>query len=58
MGLKCLGSFIEESRTNPIIIQVDSIRNRTVPTRINDTTRLRVTSSLEESEGIPSKLEL
>ena len=39
-GLQCLGSLIEESGAEPIVIHVDSIRDRTIPARLNDRTRL------------------
>lgn len=40
MGLKCLGSLIEDARISPIVIEVDTIRDRTVPDRITRPTRL------------------
>lgn len=39
-GLQCLGSLIEESGAEPIVIEVDSIRDRTIPARLNDHSRL------------------
>jgi hypothetical protein len=39
-GLQCLGSLIEESNARPIVIEVDSIRDRTIPDRLNDRSRL------------------
>ena len=39
-ALQCLGSLIEESRVQPIVIEVDSIRDRTIPARLNDPSRL------------------
>lgn len=39
-GLQCLGSLIEESGAQPIVIEVDSIRDRTIPERLNDRSRL------------------
>lgn len=39
-GLQCLGSIIEESQLQPILVNVDGIRDRTIPRRLNDETRL------------------
>lgn len=39
-GLQCLGSLIEEADARPIVIEVDSIRDRTIPARLNDRSRL------------------
>lgn len=39
-GLQCLGSLIEESNARPIVIEVDNIRDRTIPDRLNDRSRL------------------
>ena len=39
-GLQCLGALIEESGARPIVIEVDSIRDRTIPDRLNDRSRL------------------
>lgn len=39
-GLQCLGSIIEESALQPVLIDVDRIRDRTIPSRLNDTSRL------------------
>lgn len=40
IGLQCLGSLISDAGRSPVVIEVDSIRDRTVPARINDATRL------------------
>jgi len=39
-GLQCLGALIEESNARPIVIEVDNIRDRTIPARLNDRSRL------------------
>lgn len=39
-GLQCLGSLIEESGATPIVIEVDDIRDSTIPARLNDRSRL------------------
>ncbi len=39
-GLQCLGSIIDESNLQPILIKVDKIRDRTIPARLNDRSRL------------------
>ena len=39
-GLQCLGALIEDSGTEPIVVQVDTIRDRTIPARLNDRSRL------------------
>lgn len=40
IGLQCLGALINDAGRGPIVIEVDSIRDRTIPARINDPTRL------------------
>ncbi len=39
-GLQCLGALIDEAEARPIVIEVDSIRDRTIPERLNDRSRL------------------
>ena len=39
-GLQCLGALIEDSRLQPILVDVGRIRDRTIPNRLNDETRL------------------
>lgn len=39
-GLQCLGSIVEESQLSPILVDIDSIRDRTIPNRLNDNSRL------------------
>ena len=39
-GLQCLGSIVEESRLEPILVDVKRIRDRTIPDRLNDISRL------------------
>lgn len=39
-ALQCLGSLIEDSQIQPIVVEVDSIRDRTIPNRLNDVSRL------------------
>lgn len=39
-ALQCLGSLVDESNVQPIVIEVDSIRDRTIPDRLNDLSRL------------------
>lgn len=39
-GLKCLGQLIEETNAPPLIVHVERIRDRTIPTRLNDESRL------------------
>jgi len=39
-ALQCLGSLVEDSNLQPIVIEVDSIRDRTIPDRLNDISRL------------------
>ena len=39
-ALQCLGSLIEDSPIQPIVVEVDSIRDRTIPNRLNDVSRL------------------
>lgn len=39
-GLQCLGALIEESNARPIVIEVDNIRDSTIPARLNDRSRL------------------
>lgn len=40
MGLQCLGALIDGSNMAPIVIGVGDIRDRTIPARFNDRTRL------------------
>lgn len=40
MGLQCLGALIDDSGMAPIVIGVGDIRDRTIPARFNDRTRL------------------
>lgn len=39
-GLRCLGQLIEESSNPPVVVHVDRIRDRTIPARLNDESRL------------------
>lgn len=39
-GLKCLGQLIEDTNKPPLIVHVERIRDRTIPTRLNDESRL------------------
>jgi len=39
-GLQCLGTLIEDAGASPIVIEVDTIRDRTIPVRLNDVSRL------------------
>lgn len=39
-ALQCLGSLIEDAGLPEIVIQVDRIRDRTIPSRLNDRSRL------------------
>ncbi len=39
-GLQCLGSIVDEAQLEPILVSVDGIRDRTIPRRLNDETRL------------------
>ncbi len=40
LALQCLGGLLEEARVSSVIVHVDRIRDRTIPTRLNDETRL------------------
>lgn len=55
-GLQCLGSLIEESRQTPVVIHIDTIRDRTIPNRLNDVSRLSQASEWLVTTAI-SKLE-
>ena len=39
-GLQCLGALIEDSGQTPILVDVERIRDRTIPDRLNDIARL------------------
>ena len=39
-GLQCLGALIETSAQSPILVEVERIRDRTIPDRLNDAARL------------------
>lgn len=39
-GLQCLGGLIDDAALEPIVIHVDRIRDRTIPARLNDRSRL------------------
>ena len=39
-GLKCLGQLIEDTNRPPLIVHIDRIRDRTIPVRLNDESRL------------------
>ncbi len=39
-GLQCLGAVINDSGIDPLLVHVDDIRDRTIPSRLNDISRL------------------
>ena len=39
-GLQCLGAVIDDSGVDPLLVHVDDIRDRTIPSRLNDVSRL------------------
>lgn len=39
-GLKCLGQLIDDANGPPLIVHIERIRDRTIPVRLNDESRL------------------